>query len=280
MGDHARWWRPLGERIADESAARSADFYGGKNTPAGDNSGVRRARLGTGIGVAGLLLAIGATVGISQAQAAAPTIVNNAAQERWVESDSIPGEGSTGNRFRFTLVVQHDLGQVVDTVLVDDNYDNNTFDTVAVTAQQATVVGGQIFSRVTVTTTPQTGGFSCPLIGTRTRRRDDQYQVRARTVDNQETQTLSFNMHRVANGTCVGADDFPYIYDQTQNKTSVELGGTADDTQFQFRGTTSTTPVRATSSTASGGACGASRTGSRRVPPPSTRRATTTTCRH
>ena len=173
---------------------------------------------------------------VPAAQAAAPTIVNNGGVNNWVEAQSINGEGNTtGNKFWFTLVVRHDVGQKVDTVLVDDNHSNATFDTVDVvaTAQQPNPPGGFDYTRVTVVTTPETGGFSCPIIGTRTRRRDDQYQVRARTVDNQETQTLSFNMHRVAAGTCVGSEDYPYIYDQTQTATDANPGQAVT---FQYRG--------------------------------------------
>lgn len=172
--------------------------------------------------------------------AAAPTIVNDASQGRWVESQGIGMDGSA-NRFRFTVVVRHDRGEAVDNVYVDDNWSNNNFDTVNVVAtrQQTTIANGNAYTRVTVTTTPETGGDSCPFAAPATQRRNDTYGVYAHTSSG-NTQTLTASIHRVQNTyncfTIADNENYPYIYDQTQNKTSVDLGGSGDDVQFQFKG--------------------------------------------
>ncbi|MFN8150908.1 MAG: Ig-like domain-containing protein [Solirubrobacterales bacterium] len=172
--------------------------------------------------------------------AAAPTIVNGANQGRWVESQAIGMDGSA-NVFRFTVVVRHDRGEAVDTVSVDDNWSNNNFDTINVvgTRQQTTIAGGNAYTRVTVTTTPETGGDSCPFSAPATQRRNDTYGIYAHTSSG-NTQTVTATVHRVQNTyncyTLLDAENYPYLYGQTQNKTSVDLGGTGDDVQFQFKG--------------------------------------------
>lgn len=182
-----------------------------------------------------LVAAVFTTLLLLAGPASAQTVVNSAS-DRWLETQSAPGEGGTGARAHVTLVVKHDPGLEVTGLRYDTNYDgtDNTPNAgiTAVTAEQPP--GSFNYSRVSSSVTlPNPGAFSCPIFGTRTRRVDRTIRVRARLSNGTETGTLSANVHLVANGQCLASQDYPFLFDQSQSATHLTPG---DAVSFTFTG--------------------------------------------
>ena len=177
------------------------------------------------------------------ASAQTPTITNQSStggQTNWLETFATGGESDNGaNIGRITLLVKHAAARRVTGIKIDDDYngsdDTASKSTIAVTAQRPNVNGGYGYSRVTQQVTlPTSGtGMSCPIIGTRTRRTTRPLRVRAVLDDGTQTATTSSDIKFVATGQCLGSEDFPYVYGQSQSATSINTG---QSVTFTYRG--------------------------------------------
>jgi Ca2+-binding RTX toxin-like protein len=167
------------------------------------------------------------------AEAAAPQILN-ASGSQWMESDAGVGSGAnnTSREIYFTFVVKRDPGQPVTQVQADIDYNGSTFDNpVNVTSQSIQSVGnGYVIDRVSgYVQGGDTGGFSCPVIGTRTRRHTR--PVRFRVVGAGGTSgAVSYDMRWTTTGTCLGSQDFAYLRDRSQSATTAAPGQTVSFT--------------------------------------------------
>jgi hypothetical protein len=170
-----------------------------------------------------------------RAEAITPTIVNSGTNQ-WVESLAVPGE-DTGNNFRTTVLVRHDPGRSVTGLRVDKDFDGSdetgTAGITAVTSQQPVVINGFTYSRVSLSTPISYPDFRCVSFSGPLRRTDDVIRLRARLDNGTETGAVSQDIFTIADGQCTGAEDFPFLKNQTQTATSVNPGSSVS---FTFQG--------------------------------------------
>lgn len=149
--------------------------------------------------------------GAGAVQAAAPVIANSGTSQ-WMESAS---GNDDARQVNVTFVVRHDVGRRITGIVRDDNFDgtDNTGSngTVSVTPQEH--VSGRIASSVVryQYAPPKPGGFSCPFVGSATRRVD--VPLRFRVVDDggQRSASVSQSWHVVENNDCGARTDYPVL---------------------------------------------------------------------
>ena len=185
-------------------------------------------------GLAGLVLAASSLVlGAAPAHAAAPVLVN-AAGTQWLESLAVPKD-TNGERIWVTAIVKHDLGASVTGLAIDDDWNgtDNTA-TLAPDAVTATLLPGgpPTTPRCATASCRPTLSFSCGLFSG-TRRTTSTLRMRAVLSDGQRTGVVSANVHSVENGQCLGATDYPYLFNQSQTATEVTPGSSVT---FTFQG--------------------------------------------
>jgi hypothetical protein len=194
------------------------------------------------------LLACGAFLGIgaSAAGAATPVIVNTGdvfdGHREWLESWAIGGENRENTEtVRISMLVQHDIGRSVSQIRIDEDWDGSNEAATAtahnVTDQQPVVSGGYAYSRFTFTRQVQTSGvgFSCPVIGTRTRRTEKNLHVQVQLDNGDDTATSTSNLRLVdPDSNCLASQDYPVILDWSTSFTQhIEPG---DSATFTFKG--------------------------------------------
>jgi hypothetical protein len=187
-----------------------------------------RGRLAAVAVFAGFVVAVPAS-----AQAAAPFIQNNGGvngtDTQWVEDQSLPDEDFGNRLIHVTFMVSHDVGRRITSVngfgttnrIVDAQYiplgANNRLGTTLVRAQYDP---------------GHPGGFSCPIIGSSTRRHDRSFSFSVSDDLGQVSQTLSQNVHWIETDQCTGADDYPALEQTSQNLTNVTPG---QNVTFEYR---------------------------------------------
>ena len=183
------------------------------------------------IALVSVLAVIGCLAFAPGARAITPTIVNGASGNNWLESLSIPGE-DTGNVMHVTLVVKHDPDLAVTGVWMDTNFNNVPDTLVNTTAEQPS--GDFNYSRVSVSRSVSYGSFRCvDIFNGPLRRTSANVAVRARLSNGTETSQVSTSAFTIADGQCTGADDFPFLFNQSQNATNLNTG---QSVTFSFRG--------------------------------------------
>ncbi len=168
------------------------------------------------------------------AQAITPTIVNQdsvGGQTSWLESFASGGQtDKSANDLFVTVLVKHDPGKEVTGLKIDDDWDgteeSNGEGVRSVSAQQPNLSGGYGYSRVTYKydNFPTSGtGMSCGVFSG-TRRTTKQVSMRAVLNDGSQTAATISSIKFVANGQCLGAEDYPFIFDRSQSATSIDTG--------------------------------------------------------
>jgi Bacterial Ig domain len=168
--------------------------------------------------------ALVAVFALAAAPAGAQTIANTASvggQTTWLTSFATGGEDNRdpARTLRLSMLVGHPLGQTVTGLRTDDDWDgtdeSGTASLDSVTEQQPSIAGGYGFSRVNYSYLIPTSntGFSCPLIGTATRRTSDRvFRVRAHLANGSESPVSNSAIRFIATGQCNAHEDWPYIY--------------------------------------------------------------------
>lgn len=210
----------------------------------GQSGFTRGDRAGSGgstlrrIGLGTFLAAISCAVFPAVSQAAAPEIVNTSAvggQASWLETFSTGGEtNNSANKLRITALIEHEPEDSVTAFRVDDNYDGTDDTTGAGTnktfaAQRPTITGGLNYTTVTFDGANAVGNNG--LSGS-VRRSDRTLRIRAVMSDGQfVTASTTLKLQAVTQST--GDQDFPYIFQRSQNATAVTPGSVVN---FTYRG--------------------------------------------
>ncbi|WP_205699225.1 Ig-like domain-containing protein [Conexibacter sp. SYSU D00693] len=185
--------------------------------------------------VAAVAAIVGLGIGAQAAEAAAPVIVNNTGGTTWRESE---GVNKNNRQVAVTFVVRHDPGRRVTGLAIDQDYNGND-DTggVGVTGVTAQTLGGasnRLQSSVVRFTfsPPDPGGFSCPIAGGATRRRD--LPLRFRVVDSsgERSGSVSQNVRITENGDCLARTDYSALESWGQSASTATPG---QNVNFSFR---------------------------------------------
>jgi len=186
------------------------------------------------------------------AATASPAIVNTGVNgdsiPNWLQTPAIgrPTSGS-GDTVRTTFLVKLAPGATVNGLKVDSDY-NGTDNTSSASVVTSGVTidkpaDGFNYARVTYAyVPPDPGGWSCPFLGTATRRQDKTLRFRVNTSAG-DTASVSTNVHMVNEGNCgvaTNSNDFAHMFSQSQTATTATPGSsvsftfTCDDVDSVF----------------------------------------------
>ena len=161
------------------------------------------------------------------ANAATPVIVNST---RWLGSDRF-AEKTEDDSF-IAIVVRHDVGRKVTGLRIDSDK-NGTDNTASVgitdvspIADQKRFQGGYESTKVIYKFRPTSGGngFSCNLIGSKTRSNSFPLRIRARLDNGEETASSTINATWQASGDCAYSTDYAILWNPQQSATQVRPG--------------------------------------------------------